>query len=405
MSPRPEPPQRALELLRAHIVPVEPEPLELPHALGRVLAQDLHADRPSPACDVSAMDGFAVRLADLAAGRPLPICAEVRIGRPPPALVSGSVVRIVTGGALPDGADAIVRREAVREQHGAILLDPAIAAAIAPGAEIRRQAENGRAGDRILSAGALLDPAAAAAIASFAPATLHVHRRVRLALLITGDELVEPGAPATAWQVRDSNGLALRALFDRPWIDLRLCPRVPDAPDAMRLAVTAALAWADALVLTGGVSMGTRDFVPDVLRACGLDLLFQQLLQRPGKPMLGAIAPGGRPVLALTGNPVSMLITARRIALPAIAQRAGLAPAPAPLTVRLTVPLEPAPGDPTAPTALWCYRPVRLGPAGSASLVPMQGSGDVVALARSDGFVELPPHAAGPGPFPFYGWT
>jgi len=394
---RPDSPDRALELLRSRITAVEHEHVEVPTSIGRVLGGELRADRPSPACDVSAMDGFAVRLADLARG-PLPIAAEVRIGQPPPALVPGSVVRIVTGGAVPEGADTIVRREVVREEHGTIVVDPAAAAALVSGADIRRLGENGRAGDLVVAPGTVVDPATASAIASFGAAMLEVHRRVRVALLVTGDELVEPGAPATAWQVRESNGLALRALFLKPWMEVRSYPRAVDEPDAMRAAIETALEWADALVLTGGVSMGTRDHVPDALRACGVDVLFHRLPQRPGKPMLGGVAAGGRPVLALPGNPVSVLVTGTRIALPAIARRAGIARERAPVHVRL----QPAPED---SISLWWHRPVRIAADGSASLVRLQGSGDVVAIAESDGFVELPPHASGAGPFPFYEWS
>ncbi len=393
----PSSPHEALDRLRARIVTVEREPVALPRAIGRVLAEDLRADRASPACDVSAMDGFAVRAEDLASGT-LAIAAEVRIGQAPPALAPGSAVRIVTGGAVPEGADTIVRREDVREEGGVIVIEAGTAARILPGAEIRREGENGRMGDPVVSSGTLLDATNASALASFGGSVIQVHRRVRVALLTTGDELVDPGAPATRWQVRDSNGLALRALLDRPWIELLSFPRAPDEPDAMRAAITAALSSADALVLTGGVSMGARDHVPDALRACGVEVLFHRLPQRPGRPVLGAIAPGGRPVLALPGNPVSVQVTGRRLALPAIARRAGITRDRA----RIAVCLHPALPD---SGALWWHRLVRIAPDGTASIVPSSGSGDVVAIAKSDGFVEIPPRTAGAGPFPFYEWA
>ena len=393
----PTSPHDALAALRAETVIVERERVELPRALGRVLAEDLRADRPSPACDVSAMDGFAVRARDLARGT-LAIAAEVRIGRPPPALVPGSAVRIVTGGAVPEGADTIVRREDVQEEAGAIVIETSTAARIAVGAEIRREGENGREGDPVVGAGTLLDAANASALASFGRSTIDVHRRVRVALLMTGDELVDPGAPATRWQVRDSNGLALRALLDRPWIELLSFPRIPDDLDATRASITTALSSCDALVLTGGVSMGVRDHVPDALRACAVEVLFHRLAQRPGRPVLGGIAPGGRPVLALPGNPVSVQVTGRRLALPAIAWRAGMTRGRAPIAVLLRSAL-PDSG------ALWQHRLVAIAPDGTASIVPSSGSGDVVAIAKSDGFVEIPPRTTGAGPFPFYDWS
>lgn len=389
-------PAAALDALCARVSPVGVERVALGEASGRVLARALHTDRASPAVDVSAMDGFAVRVADLTQ-ESLPIAGDVHIGQSPPELPAGAALRIVTGGALPRGADAIVRREDVDESGAEIRVTMAARDRARAGDDVRRCGENGEAGRLVVPAGELVDPAVASALACFAGPEVEVYRRARVAVLVTGDELVDAGAEASAWQVKDSNGLALRAALCAPWVTLHALPRARDDEDAMRRAITAALADADALVVTGGVSMGVRDHVPGALAAAGVEVLFHRLPMRPGKPVLGGVAEGGRPVLALPGNPVSVLVTARRLAWPAIAKLAGIARSKPPLYVRL-VP------SPSRSVALWWHRAVRLRTGGTAELVETHGSGDVVAIAQSDGFVELAPNASGEGPFPFYAW-
>src|SRR5262249_19811723 len=147
----------------------------------------------------------------------------------------------------------------------------------------------------------------------------------------------------------------------------------------------------------GGVSMGERDLVPAALRDLGVRVIFHRLPQRPGQPLLAGVASGGRPVLALPGNPVSVLVTARRFACAALARRAGASALDQPAIV----PLER--GD-DASIALWWHRPARLFAPGRAELVATRGSGDVASIARSDGFVEMPPNAKGAGPWSWFPW-
>lgn len=397
-----ETPAAAVAALVARVAPVATERIALRDAAGRVLSDAIRTDRPSPGCDVSAMDGFAVCASDVArlgalSEVILSISGEVRIGQAPPSLREGTALRIVTGAPLPPGADAIVRREHVLEREGSISIDPARASRLAAGEDVRRRGENAAEGDLVIGGGIVADGARVSALASFGASSVEVRRRVRVKILVTGDELVEVDQPASPWQVRDGNGPALAALLARPWIDVERLPRAPDERAALSAAVERALEGADALVLTGGVSMGVHDYVPGTLRALGVEVLFHKLPQRPGKPILAGIASGGRPVLALPGNPVSVLVTATRIALPALARRAGLGR----VLPRAMVRLEPASED---TLGLWWYRPVVLEDDGRARLVGGRGSGDVVAAARSDGFVEIPPHVAGQGPFPFFAW-
>ncbi|MEX0886389.1 MAG: molybdopterin molybdotransferase MoeA [Phycisphaeraceae bacterium] len=394
----PQTPAAALAALLDRLEPVNTETLAAHAAAGRVLAEPVRADRDSPAHDVSAMDGYAVRLADFAATQ-LPIAGEVITGSDPPAMPRAAALRIFTGGCVPAGADAVIRREDVDERPGHIRLRVP-ADTIRRGQNIRRRGENLTAGATVLDAGNPVHPAAAAALATFGHARPLVHRRVRLAALITGDELLPPTAAPEPWQLRDSNGPALHAMFAHlPWIDWQGAIHVRDALDKLTTAVRDRLASCDALLLTGGVSMGDHDHVPAAVRASGGEVIFHKLPIRPGKPLLAAVGPQGQAILGLPGNPVSVMVTARRFAAAALRQRAGFASADPPRPVVRLVDAD----DKTIP--LWWHRPVRMTAPGEAELVATMGSGDVASTARSDGFIELPPDTAGKGPWPCWPWS
>lgn len=394
----PTPDEAMADLLpRIAAVPIEPAPLSA--AAGRVLAQDVLADRDSPACDVSAMDGYAVRLADLGPDG-LPVAGESPIGRSPLPLPPGRCVRLFTGAAVPPEADAVIRREDVEEQPGRIRLIVPVTT-LKRGQNIRRRGENLEAGRPVLMAGTRIDGPAAAALATFGVARPRVHRRVRVAILTTGDELLPASAAVNPWQVRDANGPALHALLAPVgWLEVAAPRHVRDDAEAIREAVLDALSQADALVLSGGVSMGDHDHVPAAVRDAGASVVFHKLAIRPGKPVLAAIGPRQQVIFGLPGNPVSVLVTARRLLGPALARRAGIAQ---PLGPDARVMLKDADGKSLSLT--W-FRPVRLLSADLAQLVATRGSGDVASAARSDGFIEAPPQAAHPGEtWPFWRWS
>ncbi len=363
--------------------------------VGRVLARDVCADRDHPACDVSAMDGYALRAADAAMGT-IPIAADAMIGREPPACPPGAAVRIVTGAPIPAGADAVIKREDVCEYADRI--EVSAAATLAPGQNVRPRAGHSRAGARVVCAGTIITAPVVGALATFGAPRVWVHRRVRVGVLSTGDELVPVDAAPTARQLRDSNGPALAALLaGRGWLDVLPPRHAPDDPQRLLEALRAIESVCDAVFVTGGVSMGVRDFIPSVVQQLGAKVLFHKVRQRPGKPMLGAVLPGGRPVFALPGNPVSALVTARRIAVPVLAAMAGASLMPAARVV-IDHPDQRA-------IDLWWHRPVRISGAGVVNVAENAGSGDVPGAAVSDGFVELPPGGAGAGPWDFYAWT
>lgn len=389
-------PAEAVASLVARLSPVGTEQVRVSEAAGRVLAEAVRTDRPNPPCDVSAMDGYALRLAD-AVQRRLPVSAEVAIGQRPPNLALGTTVRIFTGGAVPPEAEAVIRREDVREQGDTIELSADLR--IERGMNIRFRGENASDAAVVLEAGAMISAGAVGVLATFGVAEVTVHRRVRTAILATGNELLPVEAVPEPWQIRDSNGPALSALLgDVPWLNCQASRRVPDRPEALRDALVGALETCDAVVLTGGVSMGDYDFVPETVQAVGGEVVFHKIAQRPGKPMLGAVGPKGQAILGLPGNPVPAMVTLRRWGSVILRRLAGHAD-PDPLTGAVTI-THP---DDTRREIAW-HRLVRLIAPGQAELVRGKGSGDLVSLAQSNGFVELPPGASGPGPWPFHPW-
>lgn len=388
----------ALGSLLACLSPVDGEEIDLFAAGGRVLASPLVADRDSPPCDVSQMDGYAVRAADLGA-RSLPVKGEAAMGRPPVLLPAASTVRIFTGAPIPRGADTIVPREDVTEQGETINLSPGLTDADELGRFIRRQGENLAAGSTVVDRGSLITPAIMAALSSFGVDRPSVHRRVRVSLLVTGNEVLKAGDRPEPWQIRDANGAGLHGLLSRcPWLNVLEPSYVKDEVSHLREAIARLTSHSDAILTTGGVSMGQYDHVPDVIRSLGGHIVFHKLPIRPGKPVLGAVGPEGQLVMGLPGNPVSTMVTARRLAVPALRRLAGLVPVILPVQmIRLANPDEQS-------LPLDWFRLVRLTGPGEAELVMSRGSGDLVSMARSDGFVEVPAGMQGEGPWPFHAW-
>ncbi len=433
-----ESPAAAVAGLISHMTkgsPVPPatrpsETVSLQEARGRLLAEPIACDRDSPAFDYAAMDGYAVRAADVRAAAAharrqhetsmrLAVVGESRIGCMPPALVPlpreaaprAIALRTATGAPIPGGphgADAIIKREDVAEHAegaghraggvGEVTVALDIADRIAPGDHVRRCGENARAGDAVLMPGEVLSASALGTLAAVGKVAPRVYQRMRVAVITTGDEVVAPDQTPGPFQIRNSNATAMAAILaSQAWIELTRVSHVTDDGD-----LTAALrslldppAAAEAVILTGGVSMGHRDPVRPAVEGLGAQIVFHGLPQRPGKPMLGALLEvrpeAVVPIFGLPGNPLSALVTCTRIVLPVLARCAGASRTPATLLPRL---VELA-GDDGRRIGLWWHRPALLrtrdNGATVAELVDSRGSGDVVSAARSDGFVELPP--------------
>jgi molybdopterin molybdotransferase len=365
--------------------PSEPEAVALAEADGRVLSQPLIARRTHPPRDVSAMDGYALRHSDApAAPVTLPVAFRVQAGETPPPLPPGAAARIFTGAVLPGGADTIVIQEDTRADGEQVT----ILEAPRPGQHVRRAGYDLAEGAVLLPAGAQLGPAQIALAAAAGHATLSVHRRPRVALLATGDELVPPGVMPEGAQIIASTGVALAALIRR-WggeaIDLGIAP---DDKDAIASAARPGLT-ADILVTQGGASVGDADLVKPALAPLGLDVDFWKIAMRPGKPlMFGSI--GATRVIGLPGNPVSALVCAILFLQPLVRTLSGASwTGHRTLTARLGAPLRA--NDQRQDYLRASVR--RDGETLAAEAFPLQDSGNLSTFAKSDALILRAPHA------------
>jgi len=313
----------SLEEARARVLgavaPLGAERVALAACLGRFLGEDVVAGEDLPPFDASAMDGYAVVAGE---GAELPVVGESRAGAPASgALEAGQAMRISTGAVMPAGADAVVPVERVTER-GEIVVVPAVEA----GANVRSAGEDMRAGERVLAAGAPIGPAELAVLASVGQPEPLCGRRPRVAVLATGDELVEPGAALAPGQIRNSNAFALAAQAERAGAEVVLRERVPDAARATRDALRGALEGADVVCVSGGVSVGPHDYVKPALAELGVEQRFWGVRLKPGKPTWFGSGSGSL-VFGLPGNPVSAMVTFHLFARPALIALAGGDPA------------------------------------------------------------------------------
>ena len=341
---------------------------------------------------------------------------EARVGKPPPDAIAGAATRIATGAPIPKGAGLVVRREDAEDNDTSITILET--ASPRPGDNIRRAGENIRQGQIALQPGTFISPTVAAALATFGHTRVAVHRRVRVGIIVTGDEVIDPAQTPTPFQLRDSHAIALRAMFGPvACIDLAAAARVPDDPDTLLRAFRSIIPRTDALILTAGVSVGPHDLVPAALRKINATTLFRGVPQRPGRPTLGAVTHDDKPVMGLPGNPLSVFVAARRIAACVLAPLAGISGGGGAGGIGLGggdgwgvgggggLVVITNPDDRTIP--LHWHRPVQRLPGSStqAALIETKGSHDVPAAARSTGFIHVPPDTRAEGSFPYYPWT
>lgn len=313
-------PPQALERVLGATPTLGAELVHLGCARDRVLARDVLASRDVPPFRNSAMDGFALRHADLADATPvtLPVAGTIAAGTAPPApLASGTAVAIMTGAVLPVGADTVVRIEdtEVSAHQVTVRTTPR------PGEHVREPGEDLRAGDVALAAGHVLRPADIGLAASVGHAVVAVVRRPVVAIIATGDELVELGQPLEPGQIANSNAYTLAAAVDEAGGVTRMLGTTPDDRDATRALFAAALE-ADVVLSTGGVSMGAFDLVREVLADLGVAEQFWKIAQKPGKPLSFGVR-GTTLVFGLPGNPVSALVCFELYVRPALRRLGG----------------------------------------------------------------------------------
>ena len=316
--------------------PLDHERVPLRDALGRVLAADTSSADDVPGFDGSAMDGFAVRSADTRGAHDdapvtLAVVGESRAGHPSPLGVEpGQAIRISTGAVIPAGADAVVRVEDTRPGTGSV----DVRVEVTPGKEVRRAGEDVRKGETVLERGTVIGPPEVGVLASIGVQEALCSRRPRVGVVITGDELVEPGELLAAGQIRNSNAYSVTAQAVEAGAKISAVQMVPDDLGATVEAISAALEN-DVLICCGGVSVGEHDHVKAALAEVGVEEVFWGLALRPGHPTWFGVraAPSGegssaRPTLVfgLPGNPVSAMITFHLFARPALAALSGASP-------------------------------------------------------------------------------
>ncbi|MBL9202406.1 MAG: molybdopterin molybdotransferase MoeA [Opitutaceae bacterium] len=367
-------------------LPREDCPLASAH--GRVLRADIRADRDLPPFDRVTLDGYALRAAAVAAGvRAFRVQAVQAAGMR--AFMLGpapdACIEIMTGAVVPDGADCVVPYEET-SRDGATMTLTGRAEALTAGHAIHSRGSDHRAGDLIVRSGMRLTGREIAVAAACGCATVAVSHRPKIAVISTGDELVEVGTAVAPHQIRRSNDLAIRASLAAAGYPGAERFHLRDVRHEIEHRLWHILAEFDVVLVTGGVSKGKFDYLPAELDRLGVKKVFQGVAQRPGKPLWFGVSPRHTPVFALPGNPVSAFTCLHRYVLPALAHASGLAPIP-PTVVALAQPV-------TFKPPLAYFLPVKLsrGPHAEplATPDPSNTSGDFAGLIGSDGFVELP---------------
>jgi molybdopterin molybdotransferase len=379
----------ALARVLAEAEPLPAEPTPLADACGRVLAADVTALRTQPPADVSAMDGYAVRAADVAkVPVGLKLVGEVAAGHPFQGAVGvGEAARIFTGGVLPPGADTIVIQENAAREGDTVV----IAASSGKGKHVRLKGLDFQCGAVLLARDHRLTDRDLALAAAMNHPTVPVHRRPRVAVLATGDELVMPGATPGFGEIVYSNGYATMALARREGCEVVDLGIVPDRlPETVAAVQRARDIGADILVTSGGASVGDYDLVQKALAAEGLALSFWKVALRPGRPMMHGRL-GAMHVLGLPGNPVSSYVCAVLFLVPLMRRLAGRSDiAPALDVARLGCDL-PANDE----RADYLRATLAPGPDGMpvATPAPIQDSSMLTRLARADCLLVREPHA------------
>ena len=398
------PPDEARTLLLSHLSQPIPDSefIDVPSSLGRILAEDIIAPHPLPDFQRSTVDGYAVHAGDThGASDSLPaylnLIGEVPMGNAPAfEISSGQCALIHTGGMLPDGADAVVMLEYTQSVQQKEI---EIFRAAADGENVIRVGEDVALGQTIQARGSLLRPAEIGGLMALGIVKVKVVRKVRVGLISTGDEVIDPGQSPRPGQVRDINSFTLGALVEKSGGIARLYGIIPDEFDALKKAAAKALSECGVVIITAGSSASTRDMTADVIRSLGAPgVLVHGINTRPGKPtILGAC--DGKAVIGLPGNPVSALVNGYLFVVPVIEKLLGAHPRPKPtILARLTVNLPSQAGR----EDWWPVKlrespfPSKRGGGDEVDANPIFGKSNLIfTLASADGLLRIPPDATG----------
>jgi molybdopterin molybdotransferase len=361
------------------------ESVRYTEATGRVLRQSVNAERDQPPFDRVMMDGIAMQFDSLASGtRQFVIQGTQHAGDPVQTLDDEeNCIEIMTGAVLPEKCDCIVPVEQITVAGNIATIDNDYETE--RHRFIHAQGSDHRQGQEVLPAGIRISPMDIAIIASCGLESVLVGQQPVVRVISTGNELIAPGNPVAAHQIRLSNGPALVAMLTQQGFVDTTHDHLVDEPALLEQHIATHLREADVLILSGGVSMGKADFVPQVLADLGVEMVFHKISQRPGKPMWFGKGPDEQIVFALPGNPVSALVCCRQYVLPALLQATGRNDTPQETAIlHEAVTFNPS---------LTCFLPVRTSVLAdgkiSATPVPTNTSGDFAALSGTDGYVEL----------------
>jgi len=376
--------QEATEIIRQHRLDFPVEEVPLTEAIGRVLREDLFADRPFPPYDRVTMDGIAIQYASFANGqRDFPIEKVIAAGDPEGVLENPThCVEIMTGAVLPKGADIVIRYEDLEIKAGVAKI---MTEAIKSSQNVHWKGSDRKQGSKIVEAGQLISPAEVGVAATIGKAKLKVTRLPKTAIISTGDELVDVSETPLPHQIRRSNVYRLQASLKQYKIEVDAYHLIDDQA-SIEKAIEQMLDTYDILLLSGGVSKGKFDFVPAAMEALGVKKLFHRIKQRPGKPFWFGLAPTGALVFALPGNPVSSFMCTQRYFVPWLRHSLGLDTLNLPIAcLEQSVTFKPD-------LTYLCQVSTRFDTDGRLLAKPAEGhgSGDLANLVEADAFMELP---------------
>lgn len=376
----------AEQLILRHVIPFSRAEVPLEKAYGCVLQEEVIADRDQPPHNRSTMDGIVIRSSIYSAGRrTFAVEGIIKAGDPPVSLTNPEqCFEIMTGALIPDGCDCVVPVEKVQMVDGEAWLEEET---LAPMQNIHAKAADYTKGQVLLKPGTRLTPQRIAIAAAVGKSKIKISVPPSVALIGTGDELVEIDQPVKPFQVRRSNVYTLEAVLHQRGYTSTQRFHIRDDERTLYDSLLSILKKFDILILSGGVSMGKYDFVPAVLEKLGIEVVFHKVKQKPGKPFWFGKQKTGKVVFALPGNPVSTQVCTYRYVLPYLTAAAG-AKADPPLFAVLAK-------DMSVKGELTSFIPVRISPMpdGSLSAAPVTyaGSGDYASLAATDGFIQCDP--------------
>lgn len=378
--------KEALKIILANVCPLKAVRNPLVEVLGCCLAEDIRADRDLPPTNRSAMDGYAVRAKDLVKpSRELRLVGEVAAGSTARIKVmAGSCVRILTGATVPGTADAVVKLEETTENDGVVKFH----STIKPGANIRLRGEEVTKAQIVLCKETVLNATQIGLCASVGKAAVKVYARPSVTVLCTGRELRNPGGKVGPHQLCNSNGPALVAALENAGISQIEHQIVPDDPKVLAVKLKAAAAKYNVIILTGGVSVGKYDFVPEAVKRIGATIRFHGVAMKPGKPQLYATLSGNRHIFGLPGNPLSAMTGFGELVLPAIRRLSGFNAESSRVTLKL--PLSKSAHSKATRAAfvlgklVWSKKGLHVAPIISC------GSADLVSGAQADGVLHIP---------------